>query len=139
MEIIIILLLIMLNGAFSMAEMALVSVRKPRLQQWADAGNAGARAALDLADKPESFLSITQLGMTLIGILTGALGEQSLGERIEVYLKGIPRLAPYGPALAMGFVVVVITYVSVVIGELAPKRLALNSPERLASALAKPM
>jgi putative hemolysin len=139
MEIIIIFLLIMLNATFSMAEMALVSVRKPRLQQLADGGSAGARAALDLADKPESFLSITQLGMTLIGILTGALGEQSLGERIELYLKGIPHLAPYGPALAMGFVVVVITYVSVVIGELTPKRLALHSPERLASALAKPM
>jgi putative hemolysin len=139
MEIIIIFLLIMLNGAFSMAEMALVSVRKPRLQQWADGGNAGARAALDLADKPESFLSITQLGLTLIGILTGAFGEQSLGGRIELYLDGIPRLAPYGPALALIFVVVAITYVSVVIGELVPKRLALRSPERLASALANPM
>jgi putative hemolysin len=139
MEIIIIFLLIMLNGAFSMAEMSLVSVRKPRLQQWADGGSAGAQAALNLADKPESFLSITQLGMTLIGILTGALGEQSLGERLEFYLNGIPRLAPYGPAIAMGLVVVVITYVSVVIGELVPKRLALHSPERLASALARPM
>ena len=139
MEIIIIFLLIMLNGSFSMAEMSLVSVRKPRLQQWADGGSSGAQAALDLAEKPESFLSITQLGMTLIGILTGALGEQALGERLELYLKGIPHFAPYGPALAMGFVVVVITYVSVVIGELVPKRLALHSPERLASALAKPM
>jgi putative hemolysin len=139
MEIIVILLLIMLNGAFSMAEMALVSVRKPRLQQWADGGNAGARAALHLADKPESFLSITQLGLTLIGILTGAFGEQSLGERLESYLKGIPHVAPYGPALALVFVVLAITYVTVVIGELVPKRLALHSPERLASALAKPM
>jgi putative hemolysin len=139
MEIIIILLLIMLNGAFSMAEMALVSVRKPRLQQWANGGSAGARTALDLADKPESFLSITQLGMTLIGILTGAFGEQSLGGRFELYLNGIPHLAPYGPALALVFVVVAITYVSVVIGELVPKRLALHSPERLASVLAKPM
>jgi putative hemolysin len=117
MEIIIIFVLIILNGAFSMAEMALVSVRKPRLQQWADGGSAGARAALDLVDKPESFLSITQLGMTLIGILTGAFGEQSLGGRIESYLKGIPYLAPYGPALALVFVVVTITYASVVIGE----------------------
>jgi putative hemolysin len=139
MEIIIILLLIMLNGAFSMAEMAFVSVRKPRLQQWADGGNAGARAALNLADKPESFLSITQLGLTLIGILTGAFGEQSLGGRLESYLDGIPQLAPYGPALALVFVVVAITYVTVVIGELVPKRLALHSPERLASALATPM
>src|SRR5262249_44910287 len=139
MEIIIILLLIMLNGMFSMAEMALVSVRKPRLQQWAAGGSAGARAAIDLADKPESFLSITQLSMTLIGILTGAFGEQSLGERIESYLDGIPRVAPYGPALALVFVVLLITYVSVVIGELVPKRLALHSPERLASAVAKPM
>jgi putative hemolysin len=139
MEIIIIFLLIMLNGSFSMAEMSLVSVRRPRLQQWADGGSGGAQAALDLAEKPESFLSITQLGMTLIGILTGALGEHALGERLELYLNGIPHIAPYGPALAMGFVVVVITYVSVVIGELVPKRLALHSPERLASALAKPM
>src|SRR5262249_47109356 len=139
MDIIIIFLLIMLNGAFSMAEMALVSVRKPRLQQWVDGGSAGAQAALDLADKPESFLSITQLGLTLIGILTGAFGEQSLGGRIELYLNGIPQLARYGPALALVFVVVTITYVSVVIGELVPKRLALHSPERLASALAQPM
>jgi magnesium and cobalt exporter, CNNM family len=122
-----------------MAEMALVSVRKPRLQQLADGGSAGAQAALDLADRPESFLPITQLGLTLIGILTGAFGEQSLGERLEAYLGGVPHVAPYAPALALVFVVLAITYVSVVIGELVPKRLALHSPERLASALAKPM
>src|SRR5215510_11971597 len=119
--------------------MALVSVRKPRLQQWADGGSGGARAALDLADKPESFLSITQLGMTLIGILTGAFGEQSLGGRIESYLKGIPYLAPYGPALALVFVVVTITYASVVIGELLPKPPPSHSPQRLPSPLAQPM
>src|SRR5690242_7830574 len=112
MEIIVILLLIMLNGAFSMAEMALVSVRKPRLQQLADGGSAGAQAALDLADRPESFLPITQLGLTLIGILTGAFGEQSLGERLEAYLKGVPQVAAYAPALALVFVVLAITYVS---------------------------
>jgi magnesium and cobalt exporter, CNNM family len=139
MEIIIILLLVLLNGAFSMAEMALVSVRKPRLQQWADGGNSGAQAALDLADKPESFLPITQLGMTLIGILAGAFGEQSLSGRIESYVDRFPRLAAYGPAIALVAVVVSITYVSVVIGELVPKRVALHNPERLASVLAKPM
>jgi putative hemolysin len=139
MEIIIIFLLIVLNGVFAMAEIALVSVRKPRLQQWSDGGNTSAHVALDLANKPETFLSTTQLGMTLIGILMGAFGERTLSGRIEAQLNRIPTLAPYGQTLSLVFVVVVITYFLLVIGELVPKRLALHSPERLASILAKPM
>src|SRR5262249_14758918 len=117
MDIIIIFLLIMLNGTFSMAEMALVSVRKPRLQQWVDGGSAGAQPALDLADKPEAFLSITQLGLTLIDILTGAFGEQSLGGRIGLYLNGITQPAPNGPALALVGVVRPVAYESVAFRE----------------------
>ena len=93
MEIILIVPLIVLGGAFAMAEIALVSVRKPRLQQWADQGNTSAQVALDLSNKPETFLATVQMGMTLIGIFAGAFGERTLSIHIESYLNQIPRLA----------------------------------------------
>jgi putative hemolysin len=127
MEISIIFLLIVLNGVFATAEIALVSVRKPRLQQLADGGNTSAHVALDLANKPERFLPTTQLGMTLIGILMGAFGHRTLSERVEAQVNRIPTLAPYGETLSLLFVVVVITYFALVIGELVPKRLVLHS------------
>jgi putative hemolysin len=139
MEIILIVPLIVFAGAFAMAEIALVSVRKPRLQQWANQGNASAQVALDLANKPETFLATVQMGMTLIGIFAGAYGERTLSLRIESYLKGIPRLAPYGHVISLVTVVGAVTYVTLIIGELVPKQIALHSPERFASALAKPM
>ena len=98
MEIILIVPLIVLAGMFAMAEIALVSVRKPRLQRWAAQGNTSAQVALDLANKPETFLATVQMGMTLVGIFAGAFGERTLAIRIESYLNGIPRLAPYGHA-----------------------------------------
>ena len=139
MEIILIVPLIVLAGVFAMAEIALVSVRKPRLQQWAAQGNTSAQVALDLANKPETFLATVQMGMTLIGIFAGAFGERTLSIRIESYLNGIPRLAPYGHVISLVTVVGAVTYVTLIIGELVPKQIALHSPERFASALAKPM
>ena len=139
MEIILIVPLIVLAGVFAMAEIALVSVRKPRLQRWAAQGNTSAQVALDLANKPETFLATVQMGMTLIGIFAGAFGERTLSLRIESYLNTIPRLAPYGHAISLVTVVGAVTYVTLIIGELVPKQIALHSPERFASALAKPM
>jgi putative hemolysin len=139
MEIILIVPLIVLAGVFAMAEIALVSVRKPRLQQWADQGNSGAQTALDLANKPEIFLATVQMGMTLIGIFAGAFGERTLSLRIESSLNGIPSVAPYGHVISLVAVVGAVTYVTLIIGELVPKQIALHSPERFASALAKPM
>jgi len=134
--IVVLLLLIVINGVFVMAEMAVVSSRKPRLQQLANEGSHGAQTAVDLATNPDRFLATTQIGITLIAILTGAFGERTLTERLSMHLETIPRLAPYRESLAFGIVVVAITYVSLVIGELLPKRLALHNPERIAPALA---
>ena len=139
MEIFLIVPLIVLGGVFAMAEIALVSVRKPRLQEWADHGNTGAQVALDLANKPEIFLATVQMGMTLIGIFAGAFGERTLSLRIESYLNGIPMLAAYGHVISLVAVVGTVTYLTLILGELVPKQIALRSPERFASALAKPM
>src|SRR5215510_10748102 len=135
--ILVILLLIVVNGVFVMAEMAVVSSRKPRLQQFANEGNSGAHAALELATQPDRFLATTQIGITLIAILTGAYGERTLTERLSETLLQVPRLAEYSETIAFAIVVVAITYVSLVIGELLPKRLALYNPEAIASAMAR--
>ena len=134
--ILVILLLIVINGIFVMAEMAVVSSRKPRLQQLANEGSGGAQVAVDLATNPDRFLATTQIGITLIAILAGAFGERTLAERLSTQLGNVERLAPYREGLAFTIVVVAITYVSLVIGELLPKRLALYNPERIASATA---
>src|SRR5215475_15952063 len=130
-----ILLLIILNGIFVMAEMAVVSSRKSRLQQMANEGSGSARTALDLATNPDRFLATTQIGITLIAILTGALGERTLTDRLSLRLQQFPRLTGYSRGLAFGIVVIAITYISLVFGELLPKRLALYNPERIASSL----
>ncbi len=135
MEMIIIFLLIILNGLFVMSEMAIVSSRKARLQQWANEGNFRAQIALDLAQSPNRFLSTIQAGITLIGILSGAFGGTTVARSLEVYLKGIPSLTAYSHAIALGVVVLGITFISIVIGELVPKQLALSHPERIASVL----
>ncbi|HLH32877.1 MAG TPA: hemolysin family protein [Terriglobia bacterium] len=134
--IVVILLLVIVNGIFVMAEMAVVSSRKPRLQQFANEGNGSAQTALDLATNPDRFLATTQIGITLIAILTGAVGERTLTDRLSANLQGYPRFAAYSSSLAFGIVVIAITYVSLVIGELLPKRLALHNPERIASGMA---
>src|SRR5215471_16923854 len=134
-----IILLIIVNGIFVMAEMAVISSRKSRLQQMANAGSSGAQGALDLATSPDRFLATVQIGITLIAILTGAVGERTLTERLSSRLLQVSWLAAYSETIAFGIVVVAITYVSLVIGELVPKRLALYNPERIASAMASLM
>jgi putative hemolysin len=136
-----IILLIVVNGIFVMAEMAVVSSRKPRLQQFANEGSHGAQTALELASHPDRFLATTQIFITLIAILTGAVGERTITERLSLRLLQVqvPWLAAYSESIAFGIVVVAITYVSLVIGELVPKRLALYNPERIASAMASLM
>lgn len=134
--IIVILLLIIVSGVFVMAEMALVSARKTKLQQMADEGRSGARIALDLASNPDRFLSTTQVGITLVGILMGAYGERTLTNRLMPKLEQVSTIAPYSETLAFAIVVVIIAYLSLVFGELVPKRLALHNPERIASLMA---
>ncbi|MEB3199246.1 MAG: hemolysin family protein [Synechococcaceae cyanobacterium] len=132
LEILTILLLIVANGLFSGAEIAIVSARRHRLQQLADKGKRPARAALRLAESPNEFLSTVQVGITLIGILSGAVGGATVAERLQPLLATVPGLAPYSKGLSFTLVVAVITYLSLVIGELVPKRIALSNPERLA-------
>lgn len=138
-EILIVLLLIVANGIFAMSEMAIVSSRKVRLQQLANQGNKKAKVALDLANSPNQFLSTVQVGITLIGILAGAFGGAAISARLETQLKQIPFLAPYSNAISFTVVVITITYLSLIIGELVPKRLALNSPELIATTVSIPM
>ncbi|MCG6135937.1 MAG: hemolysin family protein [Nostoc sp. LLA-1] len=138
-EISILLVLIIANGLFSMSEMAIVSARKVRLQQMANQGDAKARAALKLAESPNHFLSTIQIGITLIGILTGAFGGATIATRLAIYIRFIPFFVPYSEPIAFGIVVLIITYLSLIIGELVPKRLALNNPERIAAFVAIPM
>lgn len=138
-ELLLIALLILANGLFAMSEMAVVSSRKARLQQMANRGDAKARAALELANHPDRFLSTVQIGITLVGILAGAFGGATLSAKLSGVLSQAPFLAPYSGAIALGIVVVCITYLSLIFGELAPKRIALSSPERVAAAVAGPM
>jgi len=138
-EIIFILLLIIANGLFAMSEIAIISARKARLQQWAEEGDKKARLALNLANAPNLLLSTTQVGITLIGVLTGAFGAATIAERLQAILARIPMLKAYSGPVSLGIVVIGITFLSLVIGELVPKRLALNSPERIASIAAGPM
>ena len=138
-EITLIVTFIVLNGVFAMSEIAVVSARKARLRQRADAGDAGARVALALASKPGDFLSTVQIGITLIGTLAGAFGGATVARQLALTLRQVQFLAPYSEALALAAVVVLITYLSLVIGELVPKRLALNNPESVAARVARPM
>ncbi len=136
LEMLFIVLLVITNGVFAMSEIAVVSARKARLQQRADAGDRGAHIALELANTPNQFLSTIQIGITLIGILAGAFGGATLAEELAAELNRIQWLAPYSEAIGVSIVVVGITYLSLVVGELAPKRLALNNAERIASTVA---
>ena len=122
-----------------MSEIALVSARKARLQQRADTGDAKARAALELANAPDQFLSTVQIGITLVGIFAGAFGGATIAAQLAAQLRRVPVLAAYSEAIGLGVVVLTITYLSLIIGELVPKRLALNNPERIAALVASPM
>jgi putative hemolysin len=138
-EVLLILLLVVANGVFSGSEIAIVSARKVRLEQLARQGSKKARVALKLANSPNNFLSAVQIGITLIGILSGAVGGATLASRLQPLLNLVPPLVPYSEPLSIGIVVTFITYLSLVIGELVPKRIALNSPEQIACRVARPM
>lgn len=138
-EIGLLFLLIVLNGVFAMSEMAIASSRKTRLQQWAADGNSGAAAALKLAEEPNQFLATVQIGITLIGIVTGFFGGSTLSAPVALQLGRVPALAPYSDMISILLVVGLVTYLSLVVGELVPKRLALRSPERLATLVAPAM
>ena len=139
MEIIIILFLIVLNGVFSMSEIALISARKNRLETAAKKGNPAAKAALDLANSPNKFLSTVQIGITLIGILTGIYSGDKITTDVKTFVAGFEILKPYSDSISVGIVVVVLTFFSLVLGELVPKRIGLNYPEAIAKAVAVPM
>ena len=138
-EIIVILLLVIFNGIFAMTEMAMVSSRKARLQHRADKGDTGAPKALDALKDPNRFLSSIQIGITLVGILAGVFGGATVAKTLGGWLSGFPAVGHYGPAIGIGMVVVGITYLSLVLGELVPKRLALTNAEAIASFMAAPM
>ena len=137
-EIAFLLVLFLLNGVFAMAELAIISSRRERLQLLAES-HAGARVAMELAAEPSNLLSTVQVGITLIGILAGAFGGATLTAELADLLAGLPVIGVYAEVLALVAVVSAITFGSVVLGELAPKQLALRNPERLAAALARPM
>ncbi|GGF20039.1 hemolysin family protein [Hymenobacter cavernae] len=139
MEILIILLLVILNGVFSMSEIALVSSRKARLETEAQQGDARAQAALALSNNPNRFLSTVQIGITLIGILTGIFSGAGLTANIERSVGRVELLRPYSHSIAVVATVALITYLSVVVGELLPKRIGLTNPEGIAKFMAGPM
>lgn len=139
MEVIIILLLIILNGIFAMAEIAIVSARKSRLKQLANQGNTNAQKTLDLANNPNQFLATVQIGITFIGIFAGAFGGKTIAKSVSGYISPLPLIGTYSENIALFLVVALITYLSLVIGELVPKRLALSSPESIATFMAQPM
>ena len=135
----VVVLLIACNGFFVAAEMAVVTSRRALLTRRSRRGDRGARAALELADNPEGFLATLQIAITLLTILSGAYGEASLAHHAAEALQAVPLLAPYAQTLGFGLVVAGITVLTLVVGELVPKRLAIAHPEAVASALARPM
>ena len=139
LEIAIVLVLIALNGIFSMSEFALVSAKKTRLKQREKEGDKRAAVALKLANEPTPFLSTIQIGITLVGIFAGALGGATISKEFAVYLGKFSVLSPYSNAISITLVVLLITYLTLIFGELVPKRLALNNAESIASSMAKPM
>lgn len=139
LEILIVLILILLNGLFAMSELALVSSRRSRIEFLANQGTRGAKAALHLMDDPSRFLSTVQIGITFIGIIAGAFSGVTLGGRLGAWLDNFRFISPYGKTIGIGITVAVITYLSLLMGELVPKRIALNHPEKIACLIARPM
>lgn len=138
-EVLVILVLILLNGFLSMSEIAIVSARKVRLIQMAEAGQAGAHTALELAQQPGRFLSTVQIGITLVGILTGVFGGATVSEELAQLLSHSSILAPYSQSIGVTLVVILITFLSLLLGELVPKQIALNSIEPIAATVAPVM
>ena len=138
-EILIILFLILLNGIFSMSEIAMVSSRKSRLELAAKKGDKSAKKALDLSRNPGKFLSTVQIGITLIGILTGIYSGQKIEADFEHYLNGFALLQPYSETLSVTIIVIILTFFSLVLGELVPKRIGLTNPETISKVFSYPM
>lgn len=139
MELIIVLLLIILNGVFAMAEIAIVSARKTKLEQDSNNGNKSAQIALELAKSPNRFLSTIQIGITVTGILAGVFGGSSIAANLSAILSRIAIFNLYSDAISILIVVTLITYLTLVLGELVPKRIALHNPEKIAVLVARPM
>lgn len=138
-DILIILLLILLNGFFAMSEIAVVSAKSTKLETERKKGNRGAEKALKLQSDPDNFLSSVQVGITLIGIINGAYGGATLAVHLVPFFKEFALTAPYAESISMIVVVAVITYLSIVVGELVPKTMALNNPEKVAAVVSRPM
>ncbi|NML19000.1 hemolysin family protein [Azohydromonas caseinilytica] len=139
MEVAILIALIVVNGLFAMSEIALVTARKARLQKLIDEGDSAAAAAVKLGEDPTRFLSTIQIGITSIGVLNGIVGEAALAQPLASWLDGLGVPQPYAGYGATGLVVVLITYFSIVVGELVPKRLGQSHPETLARLVARPI
>jgi putative hemolysin len=139
MDIALLLLLILLNGIFAMSEIAVISSRHARLQKLVHESSPGAKSALKLKTEPSAFLSTVQVGITMVGILSGAIGEKALADPLTVWIAGFSSIEPYARGIAVTVVVIALTYFSVVVGELVPKRLGLYAPEKIASMIAPPM
>ncbi|HCI13092.1 MAG: hypothetical protein A2063_06075 [Gallionellales bacterium GWA2_60_142] len=139
MDLVLLLFLILLNGILAMSEIAVVSSRKARLQKLADDDSPGAQSALALSNEPATFLSTIQVGITTVGILSGAIGETALADPLTLWLADFSLIEPYARGIALTVVVIGLTYFSVVVGELVPKQLGLLAPEKTASFIAPPM
>ena len=139
MEIAILFALICLNGLFAMSEIALVTARKTRMQKLVDEGDSGAAAAIKLGEDPTRFLSTIQIGITSIGVLNGIVGEAALAGPLAVWLTEVGMQARTAGYVSTGLVVVLITYFSIVVGELVPKRLGQTHPEALARLISRPI
>lgn len=139
LEVSVIVILVLINGVFALSEMALVSCRRPLLVRLRDEGRKGAKAALDLTDSPNTFLSTIQIGITLVAILAGAFGGATLADELSDQLEAFEHLRPYADQIAFVFVVVCTTYLSLIVGELVPKRIALSNPEGIACVIAPSM
>ncbi len=138
-EIVLIAILILINGLLVMAEFAIVAAKKSRLQNRAEQGDKDAAEALSLAEKPTNFLSTIQVGITLISIIIGAFGGATTAESLSLVIQGVPSLAPYSEALALTVVVIVVTYFTLLFGEIVPKWIGMNDAERIASKVARPV
>src|SRR6476620_11306533 len=139
MDIIILACLILINGLFVMSEIALVSARKTRLENQAEKGDRKAKIALDLSNNPEVFLSAAQSGITLIAILTGVYSGERFGRYLQPSIEKISFLQPYAETIATTIVVIIVTFLSIIFGELIPKQIGLLRAEKIAKLVARPM
>jgi putative hemolysin len=139
LEVSLVLILLVANGVFAMTEIAIVSSRKGLLQPMADKGDKGSAKALGLSENPNRFLSTVHIGITLVGIVAGALGSGTVATRLAEILEVVPVIGEYAKPVSLAIVIGLLTYLSLVVGELVPKRLAMKFPETIASAMAGPM